>query len=141
MTTGEALFDLADFEETRIEWEPVWEPRLEDFGWRFAEAGSVLYDGDGSKVTKEQWKAYLDGARCRDCGRKCEMNQGGAVGGRSFRVCNDCASLDACLTREHDRGPEWHVSHWGDSHRADEHDALVVAQAKRRAAYLRRVAA
>lgn len=138
---SDALFDLDDFAETRVEWEPVWEPRLEDFGWRFAEAGSVLYDGDGSKVTPAQWKAYLDGARCRDCGRKCEMNQGGAIGGRSFRVCDACASLDACLTRQHDRGPEWHVSHWGDSHRADEHDALVAAQAKRRAAYLRRAAA
>ena len=74
--------------------------------------------------------------RCRDCGRKAEYNQGGSDHVGIFMVCDDCASLDRCLTREHDRGPEWHVSHWGESHRADEHDRLLAAQSKRRQSYL-----
>lgn len=137
------LFDLDDFEETRTEWEPVWEPTIEDFGWHWPPVslvGSALHR-DGKPVTKAEWKIYLDAARCRDCGRRCAMNQGGAGEGHGFRVCDDCAQLDGCLTRKHDRGPDWHVSHWGDSHPAADHDRLVKAQAKRRAAYLRRAAA
>jgi hypothetical protein len=76
--------------------------------------------------------------RCRDCGRKAGHNQGGSDHTGIFMVCDDCATLDACLIRKHDRGPEWHVSHWGDMHRADEHDELARAQAKRRRAYLAR---
>lgn len=74
---------------------------------------------------------------CRDCGCKSGYNQGGAgqPQGSSYMVCDDCAKLDECLTRKHDRGPEWHVSYWGDPHRADEHDALITAQARRRARY------
>lgn len=80
--------------------------------------------------------SVIVGDRCRDCGSKSGYNQGGSrqdVG--IYMVCDDCAQLDACLTREHDRGPEWHVSHWGDVHRADEHGALMAAQARRRARY------
>jgi hypothetical protein len=73
---------------------------------------------------------------CRDCGRKAGYNQGGSDHVGIFMVCDDCASLDRCTTRQHNRGADWHVSHWGDSHRADEHDELVRAQAKRRARYL-----
>ncbi|MFF2631984.1 hypothetical protein ACFVR6_03785 [Microbacterium sp. NPDC058021] len=113
-----ALFELEDFEETRTEWEPIYcrwdQPQLV----RLVNADVI----------------------CRDCGRKAGYNQGGADRTGSFMVCDDCASLDRCLTRQHDRGPGWHVSHWGESHRADEHDALVAKQAKRRAAYLARAA-
>lgn len=135
-----ALFELDDFAETRTEWAPIWEPTIEDFGWHWEDEGlsGLPLLGDDSKITKAQWASFLKAARCRDCGRSCAMNQGGARDGRSFRVCDDCASLDGCLTREHDRGPEWHVSHWGESHRADEHDRLALAQEKRRATYLRK---
>lgn len=77
---------------------------------------------------------------CRDCGAKANYNQGGAGGEGTYMVCDPCAQLDACTTRKHDCGPEWHVSHWGEVHRADEHESLARAQAKRRAAYRHRVA-
>ncbi|UGS27598.1 hypothetical protein K8F61_05260 [Microbacterium resistens] len=140
----DALFELDQFEETRVVWEPVWEPEIEDFGWHWAEEGmrsDLPRRKDDSKITKDEWRRFLSSARCRDCGRSCAMNQGGAAGGKAFRVCDECAQLDHCTTRKHDRGPEWHVSHWGESHRSDEHDQLIAAQQKRRAAYLRKVAA
>ena len=100
---------------------PEWEPLLK------------RWDADPlvNAVTEE---------RCRDCGKKAGFNQGGSGREGMFMVCDDCASLDACTTRQHDRGPEWHVSHWGLIHAASDHDALLKAQAKRRATYLAAVA-
>lgn len=80
--------------------------------------------------------------RCRDCGLTMTyMHQGGshpAIG--SFFLCDDCATLDGCLSREHER-PDWHVSRWGVWHPETEHDELSAAREKRRANYLRKVAA
>lgn len=140
------LFELDDFEETRVEWEPVWERRIQDMGWRWSdesrgEGATIPLHEDGTRVTREEWSAYVSRGLCRDCGVKCSYNQGGASSGGLYQVCDDCAQLDGCLTRQHDRGPEWHVSHWGMLHRAEEHEARRDAQAKRRARYLARAAA
>ena len=81
--------------------------------------------------------------RCRDCGRK--GGSGHCCGGADERgiwdLCDDCASLDGCLTRESSQTPGHHCSRWGITHSLAEHDRLLAAQAKRRAAYLRKVAA
>lgn len=46
------------------------------------------------------------------------------------------------IVAEHEaRGAREHVSHWGSVHDAADHDDLVEAQTKRRAAYLAKVAA
>lgn len=72
--------------------------------------------------------------RCRDCGCRSGFNQGGAGADIGvFMVCDDCAKIDDC--RPAQRGAEWHASHWGEVHPAVEHDALVAAQARRRARY------
>lgn len=79
--------------------------------------------------------------RCRDCGRKGGSGShgcGGADRRGIWDLCDDCASLDGCLTRE-SHTPGMHCSSWGITHPATEHDAMVKAQAKRRAAYLRKV--
>lgn len=108
---------LADVWTDAPEWEPVWEARIEDYGWRWDEGKTLLYDGDGSRVTKEQWNAYRNSSRCRDCGTRCEMNRGGSgVAGRSFRVCDACAPLDGARIVEHrsrrcDPRPGF-ISHW-----------------------------
>lgn len=111
-----ALFDLDEFEETRVEWVPLYKP----FGITLA--------------------SLVAGIRCRDCGTdKTSGTSGSRRSIGSFDLCEACTDLDRCLTREHSRGAEWHVSRWGSAHRADEHDELVAAQSKRRAAYLRKV--
>lgn len=109
-----ALFDLDDFEETAA---PGWEP--------------VYKRWDMDPLVRA-----IQGELCRDCGRKAGYNQGGSDSIGIFMVCDDCATLDSCLTRQHTRGPDWHVSHWGDSHAAADHDRLAAAQTKRRATYL-----
>lgn len=113
-----ALFDLDDFEETRTEWVPVYK-----------------------RWDMDPLVRAVEDERCRDCGRKAGYNQGGSDRTGIYMVCDDCASLDRCTTRQHDRGSDWHVSHWGESHPAADHDRLIAAQAKRRAAYLRKAAA
>lgn len=81
--------------------------------------------------------------RCRDCGLKMTyMHQGGSHPGiGSFFLCDDCAALDGCQSRVRDRGPGWHVSRWGVCHPVSDHDELSAARERRRANYLRKVAA
>lgn len=120
------LLDLLEGWTAEVEWAPLYacRPPFEHNGMTFA-------------CTKAEWSAWVrENHLCRDCGTASHLNAGGASpGAGSFLVCDDCAKLDDCLTRKHDRGPEWHVSHWGELHRADEHDALVAAQSRRRARY------
>lgn len=111
-----ALFVLDDFEETRVEWIPLFKPL-------------------GLTVA-----SIVVGDRCRDCGAREGTSWVSVPEVGFFMVCDECAKLDDCTTRKHSHGPDWHVSHWGERHRADEHDALVAAQERRRAAYLRRIA-
>lgn len=113
---SDALFDLADFEETRVEWVPLYKPH----------ALTLMH--------------LIVGDRCRDCGtRTKDMHTGGArVGLGTFMLCEPCASLDEC--REGSRGPDWHASRWGMAHRASDHDEMIAAREKRRANYLRKVA-
>lgn len=82
--------------------------------------------------------------RCRDCGLRMEKLPwvrccGGTDRIGHFSVCDDCASLDGCLTRE-SKHEGMHVSHWGDWHTADAHDGMVRARDKRRAKALPEIA-
>lgn len=109
---GGDLFDLLDdWTEPTIEWEPIY--------YLF-----TLQD-----LVREQM--------CRDCGTKVRwINCGGARREGSFQLCEACASLDGCLTRQHTRGEGWHVSHWAvGTHRVDEHDELIRDRERRRAKY------
>lgn len=94
---------------------------------------STLFDLDDFEETKTQWKIIPDWHLCGLCGVKTNWNQGGTTVGGG--ICDDCAAIDRC----DDRGDR-HVSHWGESHPAGKHDELVAAQARRRAAFLSRVA-
>lgn len=112
------LFELEDFAETRVEWVPLYKP-----------FGITLL-------------SLLIGTRCRDCGTsKTSGTSGSRAGFGSFELCDDCAQLDCCLTRQHERGLGVHISRWGSWHHADGHDDLTAAQTRRRAAYARKVAA
>ena len=68
-----ALFELDDFEETRVEWVPLFKP----FGLTLL-----------SLITPD---------RCRDCGQAGANEhriQGSRQGVGTFVLCDDCASLE-----------------------------------------------
>lgn len=115
----DSLFELADFEETRVEWVPLYKPIRANL------LSLIVHD------------------RCRDCGTRTKnMHTGGASAGLGvFVLCEPCASLDRCTTRTHSMGPEFHASRWGMAHRASEHDELIAAREKRRTNYLRKAEA
>lgn len=107
-----SLLDLLDdWTEETPEWEPIF--------YRFSLADLV----------RDQL--------CRDCGTKVTwVNCGGARAQGSFQLCEPCASLDGCLTRQHNRGEGWHLSTWAvGPHRVDEHDDLIRDRERRRAKY------
>lgn len=122
------LLDLLEDWTDAAEWVPLYipDPPFARKGW----------DYDCSRA---EWDAWMKRTHlCRDCGTFAGFNQGGsspAPGLGSYMVCDGCAELDRCLTRQHDRGPEWHVSHWGTCHRVEEHDQLALDQERRRARY------
>lgn len=109
-----ALFDLDDFEETRVEWVPLYKPH-----------GLTL----ASLIVAE---------RCRDCGAKVSwMNGGGGNQIGSFQVCEDCMEIDRC--RDSETHPGRHSSHWGSyPHLAEDCEAKHAAREKRRGRYLAR---
>jgi hypothetical protein len=93
---------------------------------------STLFEMDDFQETRTEWRLVPDWHLCGMCGTKTNWNQGGTnVGGA---ICDGCAQLDRC----EDRGDR-HVSHWGISHRPEEHDELLAAQTHRRASYLSRL--
>ena len=109
-----ALFDLSDFEETRVEWVPLFKP----FGLNLA--------------------SLLVGDRCRDCGTRApSTTQGSADSIGIYMLCDDCAQVDGCREVR----PGRHVSHWGDGHPVEDHDELIEARSTRRQNYLRKNAA
>ncbi len=111
-TNATSLLDLLDdWTEQTIVWEPIY--------YRF-----TLVD-----LVRDQL--------CRDCGTKVSwVNCGGARREGSYQLCEACASLDGCLTRQHTRGPGWHLSTWAvGAHQVHEHDELTRAQERRRAKY------
>lgn len=110
----DSLFELADFEETRVEWVPLYKP------------------------IRANLLSLISPDRCRDCGRQADhMFVGGArVGHGTFMLCEPCSSLDGCTQSVRD--PEWHASRWGSAHREAGHDGMIAAREKRRANYLRK---
>lgn len=92
---------------------------------------STLFDLDDFEETRVGWTLVPNWERCGLCGAKCTWNQGGTS--TAGAVCDPCALIDRC----EERGGR-HVSHWGESHPSSEHDRLIAAQQRRRAAYLSR---
>lgn len=85
-------------------------------------------------------ESLVQDSRCRDCGRRKFTATHGCAGADArgiWELCDDCASLDGCLTRESQHTPGYHCSHWGITHSESEHDALVNVQSQLRAKYLR----
>lgn len=146
------LFDLDDFEETRTEWVPL--------GWN----DGMLCGLCGRKTTMNQGGsdvgpvcdacAAIDRCRLRCCTPVVERRPSMFGHEREESAhCDDCGWF-LLLERWTDDGelkqytPEEltdllaqhaeprHVTHWGMTHPPAQHDALVKAQAKRRAAYL-----
>lgn len=107
--------------------EPDWSPLLQEVSMPPTTASSMLP------------KAHLGRRVCRECGKSGTTNQGGSQDGKLFVICDDCGQLDGCLERVSDRVGR-HVSWWGMSHDAGEHDRLVVARDRRRAAWRKRQA-
>lgn len=163
-----ALFDLDDFEETRTEWVPIVIRFDEQPLVRKLKAFDIICRDCGCKTAYSQGGADRDGhyAVCDDCAQldNCrisvheitEERRPGEYGRTEVARC----SCGWWLWAEHwaDEG-EWreltpeqitdllaghlrprHVSRWGKEHEIAEHDRLVEAQARRRAAYLRRTA-
>lgn len=107
------MFEMSDFEETRPGWVPLFKPH---------------------RLTLA---SILVGDRCRDCGTTSVSTVQGSVAVVGiYTLCDACAALDDC--RASTRGPEWHTSHWGDTHPASQHDELVQARERRRDIYRRR---
>lgn len=106
------LFDLDEITEA---WKPMYKP----FGMTLA-----------SVITPDL---------CRDCGAKTSNGTGGTRDAGIFTICPGCEHLDECETRTSIQGG--HLSRWGASHAAEDHDDLVEARKKRRAMYRRRTAA
>lgn len=114
--TTDALFDLAEFEETRVQWTPLYKP-----------FGVTLL-------------SLIVPRRCRDCGVKLShvVAEGSVAGVGSFAVCDACTEVESC--RQIVRNSEaWHASFWGRVHKASAHDGLVEARLNRRMNYLRQV--
>ncbi len=95
---------------------------------------SALFELDDFQETRTAWRIVPDWHLCGLCGGKTQWNQGGTTVGGG--ICDDCADIDRC-----DERGDRHVSHWGTSHPAGDHDRLVSAQQARRARFLREVAA
>lgn len=84
-----ALFDLEP-----PAWAPIYHSRG---GW---ENRGVT----ATESTPEEWKAYRDAVRCRDCGSRRfphTLGCGGAGAAGIFDVCDGCAELDGCHEWEH----------------------------------------
>lgn len=88
----------------------------------------------------EEWPELFEVYACRDCGGKVGGAIGGARAAGIFYLCDACASLDGCGTRE-SATPGYHLSRWGETHPESLHERLVQEREKRRAAYRRRAAA
>lgn len=144
------LFELDDFEETRTEW-----VILGDWG-RCGLCGATSKLNQGGTLTGNVCDdcAQIDSCRLVECTPVAERRPDRMQKDRD--KCAHCAcGWWANAEYWHDDG-EWrqhtpeevadmlaehaqprHVSHWGETHPPGEHDRLVAAQAKRRAAYLR----
>jgi len=127
MTAQPALWDDAP---TAPEWAPIFEDRLPE---DLRDAGNA-----GRLDWWDTWSREHP-RRCRDCGglmsrRPWSHGCGGADGGGSYSVCDDCAKLDGIGQRS-DGAKD--CSHWGIHSTPEERVRLRAEQAKRRHSYLR----
>lgn len=147
-----------DFDLETTHWAPIYKPfngSLVDY------IGDDLCRDCGAKTAYNQGGAgrsgiyaicdgcaQLDNCRLRTCRPVIERREASGFAVEEVAHCQDCSWFvidrtgwdDAFevddLVAEHAR-PR-HVSHWGMTHFMEEHDGLVAAREKRRAAYLRR---
>lgn len=97
-----------------------------------------LFELDDYAETRVPWVPVSSMERCRDCGQRSGISQGGSRRGLGvFVVCDACAALDGCG----DDGSGRHVSFWGGWHAVADHDGLAAEQERRRAQARRRAAA
>ena len=90
-----------------------------------------------AEFDETKWQIVGEWGRCGLCGAKSAYNQGSTTTGA---VCDECAKIDRCRGASAHKDDR-HFSHWGVPHQVDEHDGLLAAQARRRARYLKAVAA
>lgn len=97
-----ALFDLDDFQETRTEWEPIYQAGIASVGWHFEPGYAIPRKADGTPITEAEWTTYVRaGQVCRDCGASTRSSAAsGGSAGRGFEVCDDCTQIDGCRVRE-----------------------------------------
>lgn len=152
--TTDSLFELEDYEETRTEWVILGD---------WDRCGLC-----GTRVRGMNQGGSLTGVVCDDCAQidSCRIRDHEAFVVREHErnhtralVVARCLFCAWWLNGDRWTGDRWvpltvdevvaaiavhvrprHTSHWGMSHEIADHDRLVAAQAKRRAAYLRAVA-
>jgi hypothetical protein len=149
------LFDLDDFEETRPEWVLVGEwGRCGLCGTKCSynqggtRTGAVCdgcaqvdlctirpHDPVIERRPSSLNSALVEVAHCSRCGWWVLEHYRDDDGNDVAYTPDEL--LDMCSVHVAPR----HTSHWGFSHEIADHDRLVAAQAKRRAAFLKRVAA
>jgi len=145
------LFDLDDFEETRVEWEPIFgeDGLCRDCGIKTAFNQGGARPGLGLFVVCNGC-AGIDGCREQHCSPVIERRARPDFTVDEVAHCPNCSwfILDGApwedepytaddlmdMLAEHAR-PR-HVSRWGESHLIAEHDQLVADQAERRARYV-----
>lgn len=96
----------------------------------------ALFELEDFTETRQAWQIVPDWELCGLCGGKTSFNQGGTSTGGA--VCDPCATLDGCRLR--DDGDPRHVSRWGMRHAVEDHDRLMLEQARRRARHLAKIA-
>lgn len=97
---------------------------------------TTLFELEDFSETRTEWRLVPDWDLCGLCGVRTTWNQGGTT--TAGAVCDGCAQVDRCRLVEGE--PSRWVSHWGMSHRLEDHDELIAAQARRRGMYLMRKA-
>lgn len=127
---NDLLFDLDEFEETRVEWEPIFEPSIESVGWHWSTGKSLPRHADETPVTKTEWNEYLASYICRDCAGPVKHDRGGADNG-GWSLCHECGAIIDLPRWSRDRDQQ-------TGHTLDE---LRARQTRRRADYLRKAVA
>lgn len=163
----DALFEVDDFEETRTDWVPIYKifgdlaSMIRDDLCRDCGAKSGYNQGGAGGPIHGSYMICDDCAGLDSCQLVCcepvAERRPNREGGEESAHCACGWWLGSQYWADEggwvDYTPEQvadsiaahaeprHVSHWGISHHPDQHDRLIAAQQKRRAAYLRKARA
>lgn len=119
------LFDLDAFTETRVEWEPIYQPSIESVGWHVTEGKNLPQHADETPITSAEWNQFLASYRCRDCGGPVKHDRGGSANG-GWSLCRECGVIEDCTA-------PWGGEHYNHSrHTVAE---LLARRNRRRADY------